>query len=140
MKLKKLHKIPLEVLFAVKCLYLTLIISIISTIIMPESDELLTNLSQSDQNTFGLIFWIATIVIYLAYFFIIFSISQLKNWARVLYVILFFIWFLFLLINLDNLAEHPLHLILPMVQLILNISAIFLLFQPRATRWFGLKK
>jgi Ca2+/Na+ antiporter len=140
MKLKKSHKIPLEVLFAVKCLYLTLIISLISTIIMPESDKLLATLPQIDHETFSLIFWVGIFIIHLAYFFIIFAISQLKNWARVLYVILFFLWFLFLLINLDNLTEHPLHLILSMVQLILNISAIFLLFQPRATRWFGLKK
>ena len=100
MKFKKLRKIPLEVLFAVKCLYLTLIISIVSTIIIPESDEVLANLSQPDQETFNLIFWISIFAVHLAYFFIIFAISQLKNWARVLYVILFFCWLLFLVISL----------------------------------------
>ncbi|MCF6776216.1 hypothetical protein L3V83_06470 [Thiotrichales bacterium 19X7-9] len=132
---KKIKK-PTEVIVATKLLYLTLIISVISTLIVPETEYLLENIPKAEHHGILLSFWIAMVIMYFIYFYIIYSISIGKHWARVLYVSLFFIWFIIFLISLDHLLNHPLYLILPLVQMILNITAIFLLFQTHINHWY----
>ncbi|MCF6766590.1 hypothetical protein L3V82_12500 [Thiotrichales bacterium 19S3-7] len=129
-------KKPTEVFVATKLLYLTLIISIVATLIVPETEVLLEKIPKSEHHGILLSFWIAMIIMYFIYFYIIYSINAGRHWARVLYVSLFFIWFILFLIGLDHLLNHPLHLILPLVQMIINITAIFLLFQTHVNYWF----
>ncbi|MCF6808498.1 hypothetical protein L3V79_08870 [Thiotrichales bacterium 19S9-12] len=128
---------PFEVRVAVKILYLTLIFSVVSTLIIPETDMLLEHIPKDQHHGIKLIFWFALLMMYVIYFYIIHAINRGKNWARITYVTLFFIWFFAFLIGIDHLLNYPSHLLLPIVQMVLNMVALFLLFQTHVGQWFS---
>ncbi|WP_119344746.1 hypothetical protein [Facilibium subflavum] len=78
----------------------------------------------------------------IAYFVLIivaFLISLGSNMAKILYIALAVIWYILLIFYLSHIKNHPLNAGLVFIEVVLIIAAMFILYQPKAVRWFHSK-
>ena len=129
MSAKELLEKPGNVVSAVKLLYLMIAIGMVRTG--------MTVLRHADvRSPHALIF--TKILVYSASLFLIYQISQGKNWARWFLLVIFAIAFpLSVLPTLDAISHSPVHSLLGFLQLGLYIVAMIYLFQRSSTEWFG---
>jgi len=129
MSSKALSQKPEKVITAVKLLYLLIAIGMIRTF--------MTVMRHADvRSPYSLIF--TKLLIYAASVFLIYQISQGKNWARWLLLVMFAIAFpLSVLPTFDAISHNPVHALLGLLQLGLYIVAMVYLFHRSSTEWLG---
>ena len=132
MSSKALSQKPEKVITAVKLLYLLIAIGMIRTF--------MTVMRHADvRSPYSLIF--TKLLIYAASVFLIYQISQGKNWARWLFLVIFAIAFpLSVLPTLDAISHNPVHSLLGLLQLGLYIVSMVYLFQRSSTEWLDPRK
>jgi RsiW-degrading membrane proteinase PrsW (M82 family) len=129
MSAKELLEKPEKVVSAVKLLYLMIAIGVVRTG--------MTVLRHADvRSPYSLIF--TKILVYSVSLFLIYQISQGKNWARWLFLVIFAIAFpLSVLPTFDAISHNPVHALLGFLQLGLYIIAMVYLFHRSSTEWLG---
>ncbi|MGE5153411.1 MAG: hypothetical protein ACM3ST_05290 [Bdellovibrio bacteriovorus] len=124
----KASRRPRHVSHAVTLLYITLAVGLVRSIIEASA---LASLAGVQFVLFVTLFTFAAMAV------LILLISQGRNWARVLYLILSIIGTpLSVIPLLNSIIHHPFSGVLGITQLILTITALFLLFQPKSSAWF----
>lgn len=77
------------------------------------------------------------VVAYIVLIAVAFVISLGVKAAKWIYIILAIIWYAFLIFYLPEHASHPLNFWLVFIEIILIIAAFYILYQPKAVRWFN---
>lgn len=126
--MKSLPDRPAKVVFATRMLYLVIAFGVIQTI--------MTVFRHIDvRSPFSLIF--TKLAIYSISFFLIYQLSNRKNWARwSLVVILVISLPLTILPTFDALSHSPMQFLLGLVKLVIYIVALVVLFQESSSRWY----
>ena len=76
------------------------------------------------------------VIAYVILIVIAFIISLGFSFAKILYTIAAIIWYALLIFYLPETYGHALNMSLAFIEIILIISALFILYQPKAVRWF----
>ncbi len=76
------------------------------------------------------------VIAYLVMMGAAFVISLGVKAAKVVYIILALMWYLALIFYLPEHYGHPLNFWLAFIEIILIIAAFYILYQPKAMRWF----
>ena len=129
MSSKEYSEKPKKVITAIKLLYLMIAIGLLRTV--------MTVTRHADvRSPYSFIF--TKVLIYTASVFLIYQISQGKNWARWLLLLMFAIAFpLSVLPTFDAISHNPVHALLGLIQLGLYIGAMVYLFQRSSTEWLS---
>jgi signal transduction histidine kinase len=126
-------KKPQSVTLAVGCLYLNLIISILSgvaNIFLNPEHLAKSGMSMGSATVFALIVFVIMFVIY-------FSISHGKNWARILFLVMFVLGLLGFVLNYQVvIAQSGLVIAVQVVSYILQLVALILLYQKASNSYF----
>ena len=77
------------------------------------------------------------VVAYIVLIAVAFIISLGVKAAKWIYIILAIIWYMLLIFYLPEHASHPLNFWLVFIEIILIIAAFYILYQPKAMRWFN---
>jgi hypothetical protein len=134
---------PKNVSTAIKLLYLSLILGIINSVLVVITliNSPVTSLPSAYLGiTTGITIFILFVTLALLAFFI-YKIGKGKNWARILYLILFLIGIPSAVINLIQFfTTWAISGIIGFCEIILDAVAVILLFQKSSSAWFNLKK
>lgn len=132
---------PNKVSIAVKLLWITIVVGIIRSIIeLPNTLEVLIEQGFYFGLAIGFVIFTAFISLAIISFFI-YMIGKGKNWARIIFLVLFIIGIPFSILPLvQSLMANPISGIIAIGQTILQIVALVLLFQKSSSDWFKLMK
>ncbi|MCX5694626.1 MAG: hypothetical protein NT014_05865 [Candidatus Omnitrophica bacterium] len=125
---------PKSVIMGVKFLYVAIIISFLRGIIVGPQ------IGAAEGIPFASVVLVLIFVSAIIWL-LVYKISQAKNWARIVYLILFAIgncatfWPLIV-----SVLEHPVSGLLGIVQAVLEIIGMVLLFSASSNQWFKLNK
>ena len=80
------------------------------------------------------------VIAYVLLIVVAFVVSLGVKFAKWLYILLAVIWYAILIFYLPEHTGHPLNFWLVFIEIILIIAAFYILYQPKAVRWFNHKK
>jgi uncharacterized membrane protein len=119
---------PEKVGTAVKLLYIALIIGVLQSIML---SSLLARTTPIE-NVMFIMFSLMGVI-----WFLIYKISEGRNWARISILVMFIVGALFLLqAFLQSLAVNPIYGLLGIGQIVIQAVALILLFQKPSSDWF----
>jgi len=137
---------PKKVSTALKLLYVAFVLSVINVILnIPIEERSLLQGGINYGSTFTG-FFIGTIIFVsicsLAFLaFLIYKIRKGRNWARITFLVISAIGIPFSIFSvIASLTINPFPEILSIIEIILEITAIVLLFQKKSSEWFNLMK
>jgi hypothetical protein len=124
-------KTPKKVQNAVTILYITLGIGILRDVIDAPANAKMTGV--------GFLIYI-TLVVFVVMVFLIAMIGRGRNWARITFLILFFLGLLASILSIVySFTLSPISSVLTLAQVVLQMVALVFLFQQESSAWFRAK-